>query len=326
MKTIPQRRSVDCAQDIGNEMVTCAENSICRVNLEGDAVFGPVRRARRGSFGLSRHRVALPTMPGCGARTSSFVPEGTRSAGSSNPPLETVGYCRSSPRDRRSTASGDADMSNRAEDRRHEVPESPDGFVLHDPDGERLMRRGCPEIGGGVGGRMDGVKAPEGWRSPRPGGLRYGRDHDEHPWELRRRVSKADRGLVRRRRMPESGDDLVSRVAAGELIMPYNCPEFDEYAFLCKAKFHFRLDNSRSRPRWRGYSIRAGAIVAGEPVPRATARIMLKNGPNDHWFVEQTLFREVSPERLDSRRGSGYGSPLTTHRHPRWPQWPRTTR
>ena len=88
--------------------------------------------------------------------------------------------------------------------RMRRIVESGCGFVLEDIGGEMLMPRDCPEFGGRAGTRRGGVKAPEGWRSPRPGGLRGGLGHDEHPWGLRRRVSEVDRGVVRMRRMASS--------------------------------------------------------------------------------------------------------------------------
>ena len=58
---------------------------------------------------------------------------------------------------------------------------------------EWVMRRNCPEIGPRGGGRTGGVKAPEGWRSPRPGGLWTRLGQDECRWGFRR-VSEADGG------------------------------------------------------------------------------------------------------------------------------------
>ena len=149
MQTIPYRQDTDYAQDTGYEMVTCVENSIFRPVPEADAGFGPAltaRRVRSGSFSQPRNRVALPTVSRCGARTSSFVPEGTRSTGSINPPLATVGYDRASLRDRRSSANGGADICIRAEDTGREIPELRGGFVLHDADDEWVMRLDCPEF------------------------------------------------------------------------------------------------------------------------------------------------------------------------------------
>ena len=87
-------------------------------------------------------------------------------------------------------------------------PES-GGFVLEDIGGEMVMARDCPEFGRGAGGGGRGVKAPEGWRSPRPGGLRGGLGHDENPWGLHRSVSQVDRGVVRMRRIVESRGEFV---------------------------------------------------------------------------------------------------------------------
>ena len=100
------------------------------------------------------------------------------------------------------------------------------GFVLEDIGGEMLMPRDCPEFGGRAGTRRGGVKAPEGWRSPRPGGLRGDLGLDEHPWGLRRRVSEVDRGVVRMRRIVESGCGFVLEDIGGEMLMPRKCPEF----------------------------------------------------------------------------------------------------
>ena len=50
------------------------------------------------------------------------------------------------------------------------APGSGCGFVLEDVGMELVKRRNCPEFGGGAGTRRGGVKAPEGRRSPRPGG------------------------------------------------------------------------------------------------------------------------------------------------------------
>ena len=72
-------------------------------------------------------------------------------------------------------------------------PESGCGFVLYDVDGEWLMPLDCPEFSRGGGGRKGGVKAlpMHRERSPRPGGLRGGHEHDEEPWGLRRGAIKA---------------------------------------------------------------------------------------------------------------------------------------
>ena len=98
-------------------------------------------------------------------------------------------------------------------------------FVLEDIGGEVVTRRICPEIGPGAGGGGRGVKAPEGWRSPRPGGFRGGLEYDEHPWELRRQVSEADRGVVRMRRMLASGWSFVLEDIGGEVVTRRICPE-----------------------------------------------------------------------------------------------------
>ena len=89
-----------------------------------------------------------------------------------------------------------------------------------------LTQRECPEIGRGVDDGGRGVKAPEDWRSPRPGGLRGGIEYNEHPWGLRRRVSEADRAVVRMRRMPESEGDFSWQDAGDELLTPQDYPGF----------------------------------------------------------------------------------------------------
>ena len=57
-------------------------------------------------------------------------------------------------------------------------------LVLHDAGDEWLMARDCPEIGGVGGDRGGGVKAVEGYRSPRPGGLMVGLEKNGHPYGL----------------------------------------------------------------------------------------------------------------------------------------------
>ena len=77
-----------------------------------------------------------------------------------------------------------------------------------------------------------GVKGPEGWRSPRSGGLRGGPEHGEHLWELRQRVCEADRAVVRMRRMPKLGDDFNAQDIGGEILTRRDCPVFSGVAFL----------------------------------------------------------------------------------------------
>ena len=139
-QTIPEMRIAECAQDTGNEGVTCVENSIFVPVPE----IGAARIERRGSFCPPRHRVMPPTVFGRGARTISVVPAGTRYVGSSDPPLKTVGYYRSSLRD----CGSFANISQRAEGRGHEIPESGFDFIVHDTDGEWVMRLKCPEFSG----------------------------------------------------------------------------------------------------------------------------------------------------------------------------------
>ena len=83
--------------------------------------------------------------------------------------------------------------------------ESGCGFVSYDIGGEMLTPQECPEIGRGGGGRGGGIKAVEGYRSPRPGGIRGGLEHDVYPWELRRGERTMDEGWAGMRRKAESG-------------------------------------------------------------------------------------------------------------------------
>ena len=93
-----------------------------------------------------------------------------------------------------------------------------------------LTRRDCPEFARGGGGRRGGVKAVEGWRSPRPGGLRGGIVHNEHTWGLRRRVSEADRAAGRRRNLPESWCGFDTEDVGDEALMSRDCPEIGGHA------------------------------------------------------------------------------------------------
>ena len=83
----------------------------------------------------------------------------------------------------------------------------------------------CQEFEWGADGGGRGVKAPEGWRSPRPGGLRGGLEHVEQPWGLRRRMNEANRGVMGRPRMPKSGCGFVLQDADDEWEMRLKCPE-----------------------------------------------------------------------------------------------------
>ena len=107
-------------------------------------------------------------------------------------------------------------------------PKSGGDFVLEDIGGELLMSQDCPEFARGGDGRGSGVKAvPQARdRSPRPGGIRGGLEHDEHPWGLRRGVSTANGGLVGMRRMPEWGWGFIWQDAGGEWVRRHKCPEF----------------------------------------------------------------------------------------------------
>ena len=98
-------------------------------------------------------------------------------------------------------------------------------FVSQDVGGEWIMGRDCPEIRAICEGGGGGVKAPEGWRSPRPGGLRGGLEHGEHPWGLRQRVCEADWAAVGMRRMLGSGWGFVLEDIGGEWVIPQDYPE-----------------------------------------------------------------------------------------------------
>ena len=77
-----------------------------------------------------------------------------------------------------------------------EMRESWWSFISEVVGGELVMALNCPELREGGDSRGGGVKAAPVHRdrSPRPGGLHGGLEHDEHPWELSRRVNEADRG------------------------------------------------------------------------------------------------------------------------------------
>ena len=185
---------------------------------DADAVFGSALTAlmaRRGLICLPRHRVALSTVSEWSARTSSFVPEGTRSAGSSNPPLKTVYYYRTSQRDRNSSASSGEDISRWSEGKVHQIPYSGCDFAPQDIGGEWIMRQKCPGIEGvqAVPSGLDcgdlsplcpvGDLSPRSSATDRRSAMRWGREERIRSASLRRESgdkspqSKA-RGTVKR--------------------------------------------------------------------------------------------------------------------------------
>ena len=107
------------------------------------------------------------------------------------------------------------------------APESRGDFSSHDAGGEWVMPRNCPEIEEGGRGRRGGVVAlpMHRERSPRPGRLRGGLEHDEEPWGLRRGVDTTDGGWVGMRRMVKWGWGFVWQDAGGERVMRHQCPE-----------------------------------------------------------------------------------------------------
>ena len=107
-----------------------------------------------------------------------------------------------------------------------ETPECEGDFVLHGADGESITPQDCPEIEECGGGRGDGLKAVEGYRSPSPGGIADRLGADEHPWGLRRGLSEQGGGLVGLHEIPESGCEFVLHGAGGEWVTPRVCPEF----------------------------------------------------------------------------------------------------
>ena len=121
------------------------------------------------------------------------------------------------------------------------MPESRWDFVSQDIGGELVMRRDCPGIGGGGGVRGGGVKAPEGWRSPRPGGLHGGIEHDEHPWAFRREVRETSRS--------GEGERSATRRRGGRARLAW-----------CLARRDFELD----RPEPTVVEIEPGTISSGE--------------------------------------------------------------
>ena len=108
------------------------------------------------------------------------------------------------------------------------IQESAREFVPQDIGGESVMPQDCPEFARGGGGRGSGVKAVPQTRdrSPRPGGIRGGIEHDEHPWGLRRGVDTADSGLVGIRRRSKWGWGFVWQDAGGKSVSVRDCPEF----------------------------------------------------------------------------------------------------
>ena len=99
------------------------------------------------------------------------------------------------------------------------------GFTWQDAGDELVRAQECPELARGAGGGGRGVKAPEGWRTPRPGGTRPRLGGDEYHWGVRRGGSAANSGLARTRRMPGSGCEFSSQDAGDELVMSRDCPE-----------------------------------------------------------------------------------------------------
>ena len=146
------------------------------------------------------------------------------------------------------------------------------------------------------GGR-GGVKRPAGaGRSPRPGGLRGGIDHNEHPWGLRWRVSEADRAAVRIRRSPVSRGSFILQEVGDELLMPRACPEnTNENGPACVAALRSpapRGTPPRTQTACGGEAVRQRAEIRGQ-------RAGQKESPRD--FVSQSagnewLMRHICPE------------------------------
>ena len=86
----------------------------------------------------------------------------------------------------------------------------------------------CPEFVRGADGGGRGVKAVpmHRERTPRPGGIRGGLAHDEHPWGFRRGVSASDKERVGVRKTSKLEWDFVLQDVVGELVMTQDCPEF----------------------------------------------------------------------------------------------------
>ena len=74
--------------------------------------------------------------------------------------------------------------------------------------------------------RRPAVKAPEGWRTPRPGGTRSSLGRNEYHWGVRHGGSAAYSGLARTRRMPGSGCEFSLQDVGGEWLWRRDCPEF----------------------------------------------------------------------------------------------------
>ena len=99
------------------------------------------------------------------------------------------------------------------------------GFSSQDIGGDMVTRRDCPEYARGGGTRRGGVKAPEGWRSPRPGGITACLQDSGRLWRQRRGLSEENGEFVGMRKRPESGGGFSSQDIGGKLIMPRECPE-----------------------------------------------------------------------------------------------------
>ena len=108
-----------------------------------------------------------------------------------------------------------------------ELLESGCEFVSEGIRGESVMPQDCPEFARGGGGRGSGVKAVPMHRdrSPRPGGIQGGLEHDEHPWGLRRGLDTADSGLVRIRRRSKWGWGFIWQDAGYKSVRARACPE-----------------------------------------------------------------------------------------------------
>ena len=114
-------------------------------------------------------------------------------------------------------------VSDRA---RGEYSESGCGFVFQDFGDEWVMPSDCPEIGAGVGGGGRGVKAVEGNRTPCPGGITACLQNNGPLWRLWRGVSEEEGEWVGMWKSLESRGGFGWQNAAGEWVMPLDCPEF----------------------------------------------------------------------------------------------------